>query len=71
MVDFSTGAVLVAIDFNRPIQAGTITRRTVEVLYLDREGRLRTRTRAADDASERMKQLEIEASQAEAAVASR
>jgi len=56
-VDFSTGAVAVAIDFEKSIRTPSITRKTVELLYLDENGTLRKRTLAGDEASARYRQL--------------
>lgn len=56
-VDFSTGAVAVDIDFDKQIRTPTITKETVELLYLDQEGALQSRTLASDEASERLREL--------------
>ncbi len=56
-VDFSTGAVAVDIDFDKRIRTPTITKETVELLYLDQEGVLKSRTLASDEASERLREL--------------
>lgn len=56
-VDFTTGAVAVKFDFNKMIQRLNAARKTVELLYLDERGQLRSRTQAEDQDSERYKQL--------------
>ena len=56
-VDFSTGAIAVAIDFEKLTRTPSITRKTVELLYLDENGTLRKRTLAGDEASARYRQL--------------
>jgi len=65
-VDFSTGAVAVDFDFDKRILKGNISRRTVEMLYLD-DGELGMRIRGVDEDSERYKQLVKEAKRAAAA----
>ena len=71
MVDFSTGVVLLAVDFAKVIQTSAFPKSTVEILYLDKDGRLHTRTQADDDASDRREQLLKESRQAEGSLAGR
>jgi len=67
-VDFSTGAIVVALDFKKRITGGGgIARQTVELLLLDENGRLKSQTGALDRSSERYKELLKEARRAEAA----
>jgi len=65
-VDFSTGAVAVEVDFNRPFLKGSpgimrISTETAAMLYLTRTGELKTRIQAADEQAERYKKLLKEA----------
>ena len=58
-VDFSTGAVVVDLDFTRKRRVNaTLENPTVEMMYLDPDGQLRTRTRAEDEASPQYKILD-------------
>ncbi|MHC4294476.1 MAG: hypothetical protein ACYSTL_02705 [Planctomycetota bacterium] len=68
-VDFSTGAVAVRFDFTKKLQKGKVrrSRPTVEMIYLDEGGLLKTRIGIADRESERYKQLRDETERAEAA----
>ena len=66
-VDFSTGAVVVAFDFEKRIRKGYISKPTVEMLYLDEKGRLRRRLLAGDKGSKRFKDLIDETLQGTAA----
>ena len=50
--DFTTGAIAVDFDFDKKIVSDDLPHTTVEMLYLDERGRLRTRTRAADEEDE-------------------
>jgi len=70
-VNFSTGAVVVRLDFTKTVRKGTIDRPTVEMVYLNENGQLRTRIRAIDEQSKRYKWLKEEAERAKAAVAGR
>ena len=66
-MDFSTGAVAVRLDFNKTVKRRKISVKTVEMVYMDAKGRLKTRVAAADKASPRYKQLKEEVSRAKAA----
>ncbi len=60
-VDFSTGAQVVGLDFEKPYRRrssrfGT----TTEMVYLDENNQLQTRDRRSDDQSERLKKLKKE-----------
>ena len=66
-MDFSTGAVAVRLDFNKTVRKRSISVKTVEMVYMDAKGRLKTRVAAADKASPRYKQLKEEVSRAKAA----
>jgi len=70
-VNFETGAVAVDFDFARRVRVpnSSIVRSTTEMVYLDAEGRLRSRTLFADQISERRKELEAQLAQAAAAAA--
>jgi len=57
-VDFSTGCVAVRLDFNKMLSRRGFKLRTSEMLYLDAEGRLQSRLKALDDASDLRKELE-------------
>jgi len=70
-VDFSTGAVVVRLDFTKTVRTGTIDRPTVEMVYLNEKGQLRTRIRAIDENSKRYKHLKEEAARAKAVAAGR
>ena len=69
-VSFNTGAIAVDFDFNRKQRiAGTnYYRTTTEMLYLDAEGRLCTRTEVEDINSPRYKELLQEVRQAGASI---
>jgi len=69
-VSFNTGAIAVDFDFNKKQRiAGTnYYRTTTEMLYLDAEGRLRTRTEFEDVNSPRYKELLQEVRQAGATI---
>jgi len=70
-VDFSTGAVVVGLDFNKTIRKKSgITVSTVEMYYLDADGKLKSRVRATDEKSARYEQLKQETERAKAAVGS-
>ena len=63
-VDFATGAVSLRFDFNKVIMGKGIKVRTAEVLYLDKDGRLKSRTKASDDRDPLRIRLEREVKQA-------
>jgi len=46
--DFSTGAIVVDLDFDRYIYSGPVRRKTTQMLYLDDKGLLRSRIYAID-----------------------
>ncbi len=58
-VDFATGAIAVDLAFGkkRPVPNSVIASSTTELLYLNVDGQLRTRTALADRESERYKKL--------------
>lgn len=62
-VDFATGAIAVDLAFGkkRPVPNSVIASSTTELLYLDVDGQLRTRTALADRESARYKKLVGEA----------
>jgi hypothetical protein len=71
--DFSTGAVAVELDFGKevPIRGGAVRAartKTVEMLYLDAEGRLQSRLRSIDEVSSEYRKLRDEARRTEQAV---
>ncbi len=66
-VDFSTGAMAVRFDFNKTVQIRNMERKTVEMVYLNRNNQLRTRVRMTDQRSSRHEQLKKEAERTEAA----
>lgn len=66
-MDFSTGAVAVRLDFSKTVRRRKISVKTVEMVYMDAKGRLKTRVAAADKNSQRYKQLKEEVSRARAA----
>lgn len=72
VVSFKTGAVAVSFDFKKKqrIPGTNIERTTTELLYLDTNGRLRTRTKLADESSQRYNDLLNEVRQAAEATAS-
>ncbi len=61
-VDYSTGAVAIRFDFTKKVQKGSIPRPypTVEMIYLDEAGQLKTRVGLLDRNSQRYKQLREE-----------
>ncbi|MCK4602705.1 MAG: hypothetical protein KAU28_09575 [Phycisphaerae bacterium] len=50
-VDFMTGAVVVDFDFEKKFLKGNFYRQTFEMLYVDQQGKLKTRTGALDEES--------------------
>ena len=64
--DFSTGAVAVRLEFKK-VKRRSINVPTVEVVYMDAKGRLKTRVATADKDSARYKQLKQEVSRVKAA----
>jgi hypothetical protein len=56
-VDFSTGAVAAKLDFDKRIPRGGLTKRTNEMIFLDRQGKLGSRVQALDEESARYQQL--------------
>lgn len=63
-VDFSTGAVVIDFDFDKQVEAPGMSRRTVEMIYLDELGRLRSRIMLRDRDSEAYQRLRGRAEQA-------
>ncbi|HOF17336.1 MAG TPA: hypothetical protein PK082_00370 [Phycisphaerae bacterium] len=63
-VDFSTGAVAADFDFNKPVLKGNFSTTTVEMVYLDEQGRLQSRNSAADESSDTYKKLRDETQRA-------
>jgi hypothetical protein len=57
-VDFSTGCVPVRLDLKKTLLRGSAKIQTCEMLYLDAEGRLQSRLKVWDDASDHHKELE-------------
>lgn len=58
-VDFSTAAVAIEVDFSRKVPSwGDITTTTVALVYLDENGKVRTRVRSRDEASQRYQHLD-------------
>jgi hypothetical protein len=66
-VDFSTGAVVVRLDFEKTVEKTNLRRATVEMVYLNEKGQLLTRVGLIDKESERCKHLEEEAKRAKSA----
>ncbi len=66
-MDFSTGAVAVRFDFKKKIQRRNVAVGTVEMVYLDAKGQLKTRIGLTDKNSPRYKQLKEETQRAKAA----
>lgn len=64
-VDFATGAVVVDINFNRQFQRGPITKTTVEMTYLDAQGKLHTRLMDLDLSNLEYKRQNDEAKKAD------
>jgi hypothetical protein len=64
VVEFDTGAVAIQIDFNRRIQTSAGPRGDVEMIYLDPEGNLQSRSLYMDRNSQKYKELESEAREA-------
>lgn len=64
VVEFDTGAVAIQIDFNRRIQTSAGPRDDVEMIYLDPEGNLQSRSLYLDRNSQKYKDLEAEAREA-------
>lgn len=60
-VDFSTGAVAAALDFERKVPKGSFTKNTIEMLYVDDKGKASFRVQLFDEESERYKQLRKDA----------
>ncbi len=58
-VDFSTAAVAMEVDFSREVPSwGNITTTTVALIYLDENGKVQTRVRSRDEASDRYQELD-------------
>jgi hypothetical protein len=64
-VDFSTGCVAIDFNFDKRVRRGNIIRPTVEMLYLDNSGKLRSRVGVLDEESEAYKEMAKQAEQAE------
>ncbi len=60
-VDFNTGAISVAHNFDKRVDVGGMTRNTVEMIYLDSNGELRSRLMYNDRKKFRSRTKEIEA----------
>jgi len=58
-VDFSTGAIALRLDFKKSLLRPGFTTNTQEMLYLDSEGKLRSRLKTWDDDSPLRKRLEV------------
>jgi hypothetical protein len=57
-VDFGTGAVAVRTEFAKTlVREGGIRVRTSELIYVDKDGRLRNRIQAVDDQDELARKL--------------
>jgi hypothetical protein len=69
-VDFSTGAVAVDFDFEKRVRRPNtqVELPTAEMLYLDADGRLRTRTQSEDEGSKEYDALKREAAETARAV---
>lgn len=63
-VDFSTGAIALRLDFKKSLLRPGFTTNTQEMLYLDSEGKLRSRLKTWDDDSPLRKRLEAEVKRA-------
>lgn len=59
-VDFSTGAQVIGLDFEKRYRRRTTFGKTVEMVYLDENNQLQTRDRRSDEQSERYKKLRKE-----------
>ncbi len=59
-VDFSTGSMVVGLDFNKTVYKGTFAKTTTEMVYLDEDGELKTRILAHDRKSDSYKKLDAE-----------
>lgn len=60
-VDFSTGCIVVRLDFNKMLSRrgiGLGQNKTAELMYMDAQGKLQSRVKAWDDASDLRKELE-------------
>jgi hypothetical protein len=67
-VDFSTGAIAVDFDFDKEVEVTGRTRQTVEMLYLDESGQLRSRVLAMDRDRDDFRELRRAAERAETTV---
>ena len=67
-MDFSTHAVAVHFDPTKTVKKGNMNRSTVEIVYLDAKGQLRTRVGAIDMDSEHHKDLKKDAALVKAAI---
>jgi hypothetical protein len=56
-VNFGTGCVVVAINFDKPVYRGSSLKKTMEMVYLDANGQLQTRLQDADKDSKLYKEL--------------
>ncbi len=63
-VDFSTGAIALRLDFKKSLLRAMFTTNTQEMLYLDSDGKLRSRLKTWDDDSPLRERLEKAAKQA-------
>ncbi len=59
-VDFSTGAQVIGLDFEKPYRRQSSVGKTTEMVYLDENNQLQTRNRRSDDQSARYKKLRRE-----------
>ena len=67
-VDFSTGAAVVRLDFNKTVmEKGNTSRQTVEMFYVDGDGELKSRIEETDKVSERYDWLKEETDRARTA----
>jgi hypothetical protein len=66
VIEFDSGAVAIQLDFNRRIQINKRDQDDVEMIYLDPQGNLKSRSLYLDRHSETYKELETEAKEAAA-----
>jgi hypothetical protein len=63
-VDCTTGAVAIRLDFNKALQVQNIKVKTAELVYLDKDGKIKSHVQSLDERDEQRKRLEDDARQA-------
>jgi len=63
-VDFSTGAIPLRLEFAKTLMRRGMQVKTAEMVYMDKDGAVRTRVKALDESDDERKKLAQEAKQA-------